>query len=218
VVGGRWSVVGGRVSFPRFPGARITCRGHAGRDGGDLRTHPGRVRRDRLFAVVRIAVVAAALWVASVLVPGIDIAGNKHGLAEHRVRDRGAGEGRRVRPARRRHRCQLAPGRVASTAADQAGVGIRDRQRDPGQSAGHQSAQERQPAGAVLTETTSSPRTSRCPPAVTPTVIRACTITCGRARGPSGSARPATGTCTARRPPAGTGTPQPGHRSSWPSR
>ena len=33
-----------------------------------------------MFAVVRIAVVAAALWVASVLVPGIDIAGTSTGL------------------------------------------------------------------------------------------------------------------------------------------
>ena len=33
-----------------------------------------------MFAVVRIAVVAAALWVASVLVPGIDIAGGSPGL------------------------------------------------------------------------------------------------------------------------------------------
>ena len=33
-----------------------------------------------MFAVVRIAVVAAALWVASVLVPGIDIAGGSMGL------------------------------------------------------------------------------------------------------------------------------------------
>ena len=33
-----------------------------------------------MFAVVRIAVVAAALWVASVLVPGIDITGRSTGL------------------------------------------------------------------------------------------------------------------------------------------
>lgn len=33
-----------------------------------------------MFALVRIAVVAAALWVASVLVPGIDIAGGSTGL------------------------------------------------------------------------------------------------------------------------------------------
>ena len=33
-----------------------------------------------MFAVVRIAVVAAALWVASVVVPGIDITGRSTGL------------------------------------------------------------------------------------------------------------------------------------------
>ena len=49
-----------------------------------------------------------------------------------------------------RQRCQEAPGRVAPIAVDQPGVGVGGDQRDPGQAAGGQVAEEAEPAGAVL--------------------------------------------------------------------
>ena len=49
-----------------------------------------------------------------------------------------------------RQRCHAAPGRVAAIAATSPRVGVGGDEPDPGQAAGGEVAEERQPAGAVL--------------------------------------------------------------------
>jgi hypothetical protein len=55
-------------------------------------------------------------------------------------------------------------------------MGVGDHQRNPGQTAGEQDAQERQPA-APSSEATSGPRSPGAASQFTPVVIRACTFT-----------------------------------------